>query len=110
MNGEIPSAERVDLMAAIEPEAAAAAKGTPTLYTAEVAALSSAISLKRIADALSPPPLEGGGAPAATAYELLDTITDAVTGKGPSFLAMPLNQYGESIGECIEGQFNRGQR
>lgn len=44
---------------------------------------SMAISLKRIADALSPPASSGDGAPALTAYELLDTIADVLTGKGP---------------------------
>ncbi len=47
-------------------------------------ALSTAISLKRIADAMS--------------------------GVGENAFTQSLNAYGETIGECIQGQFERSQR
>lgn len=40
----------------------------------------------------------------------LKRIADALTGAGPNILATPLNAYGEGIGDCIQGQFERGQR
>lgn len=40
----------------------------------------------------------------------LKRIADTLSGEGPSIMTMPLNQYGEGIGECIQGQFERGQR
>ncbi len=76
----------------------------------ERALASIAISTKRIADALSGPGSVRGGAPSHTAYELLDTIADAVTGKGDSLLTAPINSYGEGIGDAIQGQIIRGQR
>lgn len=68
---------------------------------------STAISLKRIADALT------------VSARLPDSVIAAVTGNAiaavinraiTDALAAPLNQYGEGIGECIQGQLERGQR
>jgi hypothetical protein len=56
---------------------------TTTDILSAYAAASQAISLKRIADALS--------------------------GAGPSILTTPINSYGESIGSAIQGQMIRGQ-
>lgn len=64
------------LLANLEP---AAIKGESEW--ANVALLSAAVSLKRIADALT----------------------------SDSPFKQPLNQYGENIAECIEGQFMRSQ-
>lgn len=70
----------------LEPDARSAIhnlpKGMNKLQTA--IAYSQAISLKRIADAL--------------------------TGEGPSILTAPINSYGEGIGDAIQGQMIRGQR
>lgn len=49
-------------------------------------------------------------APHVSAAISLKRIADALTGTGPNILTAPLNQYGEGIGECIEGQFNRSGR
>ncbi len=120
----------------IEPiavELFAADKQSLTLSAAErMAAISHAISAKRqadalarIADAISGPGSVGGGAPSATAYQLLDTIADAVSGGGGAldklvaaldpenpegFLRAGINSYGEGIGDAIQGQLVRGQR
>lgn len=40
----------------------------------------------------------------------LKRIADALTGNGPSILTAPLNAYGEGIGEAIQGQHERGLR
>ena len=40
----------------------------------------------------------------------LKRIADALTGEGPSILTAPINSYGEGIGDAIQGQMIRGQR
>lgn len=45
----------------------------------------------------------------ASAAISLKRIADALTGTGQNAFTRPLNQYGENIAECIEGQFNRSQ-
>ncbi len=40
----------------------------------------------------------------------LKRIADAITGEGPSILTAPINSYGEGIGDAIQGQMIRGQR
>ncbi|WP_417615380.1 hypothetical protein [Parasphingorhabdus sp.] len=40
----------------------------------------------------------------------LKRIADALSGEGPSILTASLNSYGEGIGEAIQGQMIRGQR
>lgn len=40
----------------------------------------------------------------------LKRIADAACGIGENAFTRPLNHYGESIGECIQGQFERSQR
>lgn len=40
----------------------------------------------------------------------LKRIADALTGDGENILTRPLNAYGEGIGECIQGQLERGNR
>lgn len=40
----------------------------------------------------------------------LKRIADAMTGKGPNILTQPINSYGEGIGDAIQGQMIRGQR
>lgn len=40
----------------------------------------------------------------------LKRIADALTGEGPNILTAPINQYGEGIGEAIQGQMERGNR
>ena len=58
--------------------------------------LSAAISAKRQADALE---------------VIADRLRDLAGGTGIlEALRTPLNDYGESIGECIQGQLGRGQR
>lgn len=66
--------------ASLEPEAL---RGTADSDDQRVA-LSVAISLKRIADTLS--------------------------GQGESILTTPINAYGETIGQAIQGQMVRGAR
>ena len=39
----------------------------------------------------------------------LKRIADALSGVGESLLTMPINSYGEGIGDAIQGQFVRGQ-
>lgn len=67
-------------------------------------AMSIAISLKRIADSLERVADDFGAGPGRMGFlgRLDTTLTDA--------LKTPLNQYGEGIGECIQGQLERGQR
>lgn len=38
----------------------------------------------------------------------LKRIADAITGDGESILTTPINAYGESIGSAIQGQMVRG--
>lgn len=40
----------------------------------------------------------------------LKRLADALTGGGPSILTAPINSYGEGIGDAIQGQMIRGQR
>jgi hypothetical protein len=40
----------------------------------------------------------------------LKRIADALTGEGANLLNQPINAYGENIGEAIQGQLERGQR
>lgn len=40
----------------------------------------------------------------------LKRIADALSGVGHNILTAPINSYGEGIGEAIQGQFERGQR
>lgn len=40
----------------------------------------------------------------------LKRIADAMTGVGGNFLTAPINSYGEAIGDAIQGQMIRGQR
>ncbi len=40
----------------------------------------------------------------------LKRIADAVTGEGANILTAPINSYGEGIGDAIQGQMVRGQR
>lgn len=40
----------------------------------------------------------------------LKRIADALTGTGTSILTAPINGYGEGIGDAIQGQMVRGQR
>lgn len=40
----------------------------------------------------------------------LKRIADAMTGEGPSILTAPINSYGEGVGDAIQGQMIRGQR
>lgn len=40
----------------------------------------------------------------------LKRIADALTGQGESILTKPINSYGEGIGDAIQGQMIRGQR
>ena len=40
----------------------------------------------------------------------LREILRVLRGDGPSILTMPINSYGESIGDAIQGQMIRGQR
>lgn len=40
----------------------------------------------------------------------LKRIADAITGVGENAFTQALNHYGENIGECIQGQFERSQR
>lgn len=86
--------------------------------TSEAAQISIAISLKRIADGL-----ERQGQPlileekCATLEETVrdkelelshaSDIGEAIASKILLALKAPLNEYGESLGECIEGQLNR---
>lgn len=39
----------------------------------------------------------------------LKRIADAVTGEGPNILTASINSYGEGIGDAIQGQLVRGQ-
>lgn len=63
---------------------AEARRASHSLSDGEAAALSQAISLKRIADALS--------------------------GEGANILTQPINAYGENIAQAIQGQLDRGGR
>ena len=40
----------------------------------------------------------------------LKRIADALSGDGPSILTAPINSYGEGIGDAIQAQMVRGQR
>lgn len=40
----------------------------------------------------------------------LKRIADALTGEGANILTTPINSYGEGIGDAIQGQMVRGQR
>lgn len=40
----------------------------------------------------------------------LKRIADAVSGEGANILTTPINSYGETIGDAIQGQMIRGQR
>ena len=68
----------------IEPEARELARHHDIIPGEHAIELSKAISLKRIADALS--------------------------GQGENMLTMPLNHFGENIGTAIAGQIARGMR
>lgn len=54
-------------------------------------------------------PLTEQGCARSTAISL-KRIADALTGQGPSILTVPINSYGEGIGDAIQGQMIRGQR
>lgn len=101
----------------LEPEVRAMAAGLQVLQegggqvdaisAVAPAIYSAAISLKRIADAL------------AMAAALPDSVLAHATGNAIAAfinqgikdgLSAPLNQYGEGIGECIQGQFDRSGR
>lgn len=71
------------------------------------AILSSAISLKRIADAFD---LSAKLPDSAVAVATGNAIADLINRGIKDGLSAPLNQYGEGLGECIQGQFERSQR
>lgn len=82
------------IAACLEPQAVSAVRDAKTQIE-----LSTALSLKRIADALN-----GGGGP-------LDKLVAALDPENPDgFLRASINCYGEGIGEAIQGQLVRGQR
>lgn len=80
----------------------------------DVAQLSQAISAKRQADALeriaaaldASASLSDSAIAVATTNAIAHSINRAIS---KAFEA-PLNQYGENIGECIQGQLERGNR
>lgn len=53
--------------------------------------------------------MTGDDAPIWSAAISLKRIADALTGKGESILTAPINMYGEGIGSAIQGQMIRGQ-
>jgi hypothetical protein len=89
---------------AIEPHALQAHVNAGELADADEIQASIAISLKRIADALDASArLSDSAIAVATGNAIAHSINHAIE-RG---LAAPLNQYGEGIGECIAGQFQR---
>ncbi len=82
-------------------------KGTAGDTDTEHAICSIAISLKRIADALDASArLSDSAIAVATGNAVAHSINAGIR----DGLSAPLNQYGETIGEAIEGQLQRGQQ
>lgn len=90
------------IRAALEPGA-----GDVGPSVVEAAIVSGAISLKRIADVLD---AAGRFSDSAIAVATTNAVAHSINRAIETAFRAPLNQYGEGIGEAIQGQLERGGR